>query len=142
MGYRIRVISPDGRYGIFCAMLDQDFAITLVTERLAQRLRLKRQGVSVAISGIGGASVSTRHAVHVNVATRYKRGPLYSTSALVLKSLTEYVPPRSHNTSHFGLSPRVKPCRSESCKFRWHRYIDWSRSVRRCFVEWGAETFS
>lgn len=55
----IRVSSPDKRYGTFRSMLDQGSAMTLVTERLAQRLHLRKQRVSVAISGIGGASIAS-----------------------------------------------------------------------------------
>lgn len=71
--------------------------MTLVTERLAQHLRLKKQGVLVAISGIGDASVAAQHAVHVNVEARDGRGLSYATSALVLKSLTSYTPPRAND---------------------------------------------
>lgn len=93
----IRVSSPDGRYSTLRVMLDQGSAMTLVTERLIQRLRIKKHSVSVAISGIGGASVAAQHAVHVNVAARDGRGGSYPTSALVLKSLTSYTPPRAND---------------------------------------------
>jgi len=48
------------------------FRAMLVTERLAQRLRLKKQRVLVAISGISGASIA-QYAVQVNVASRNGR---------------------------------------------------------------------
>ncbi|KMQ85784.1 hypothetical protein RF55_15454 [Lasius niger] len=95
----IRVSAADGRFSVFRALLDQGSAITLVTERLAQRLRLNRQRIDVTISGISGASVSAKHSVHIKVTARHGKGPSYSTSALILKSLTTYVPPRSINLS-------------------------------------------
>lgn len=101
----IRVSLPEGRYSIFRAMLDQGSAITLVTERLAQRLRLKRQQNVVAISGISGAAVSARHSVQIKVAARDGKGPSHSVSALVLRTLTTYVPPPSF---HLNSLPHLR----------------------------------
>ncbi|XP_024877058.1 uncharacterized protein LOC112457950, partial [Temnothorax curvispinosus] len=71
---------------------NQGSVTTLFTERLAQRLRLPCTCVSVSITGIGETAATARSAAKVHVSARDGTGPSPSISALVLKSLTTYIP--------------------------------------------------
>lgn len=77
-------------------MLDQGSAMTLVTERLAQRLRLKRQRVSVSISGVGGASIAAQYAVQVSRVAQWATTLVFHVRSRI-KSLSTYVPPRTNH---------------------------------------------
>ncbi|XP_071581131.1 uncharacterized protein [Temnothorax nylanderi] len=90
----IKVSGLNGRHSIVRALLDQGSVTTLITERLAQRLRLPRTRVSVSITGIGETAATARSAAKVHVSARDGTGPAPSVSALVLKSLTTYIPQR------------------------------------------------
>ncbi|XP_071573946.1 uncharacterized protein [Temnothorax nylanderi] len=90
----IKVSGLNGRHSIVRALLDQGSVTTLITERLAQRLRLPRTRVSVSITGIGETAATARSAAIVHVSARDGTGPSPSVSALVLKSLTTYIPQR------------------------------------------------
>ncbi|XP_071577595.1 uncharacterized protein [Temnothorax nylanderi] len=90
----IKVSGLNGRHSIVRTLLDQGSVTTLITERLAQRLRLPRTRVSVSITGIGETAATARSAARVHVSARDGTGPSPSVSALVLKSLTTYVPQR------------------------------------------------
>ncbi|XP_071577717.1 uncharacterized protein [Temnothorax nylanderi] len=88
----IKVSGLNGRHSIVRALLDQGSVTTLITERLAQRLRLPRTRVSVSITGIGETAATARSAARFYVSARDGTGPSPSVSALVLKSLTTYIP--------------------------------------------------
>ncbi|XP_071580176.1 uncharacterized protein [Temnothorax nylanderi] len=90
----IKVSGLNGRHSIVRALLDQGSVTTLITERLAKRLRLPRTRVSVSITGIGETAATARSAAIVHVSARDGTGPPPSVSALVLKSLTTYIPQR------------------------------------------------
>ncbi|XP_076291065.1 uncharacterized protein LOC143214212 [Lasioglossum baleicum] len=89
------VTSVAGRRECVRALLDQGSATTLMTESLAQRLRVPRRRVSVAITGIGNREINARHAATIEIASKRGTGPTLSTTALILTSLTRYVPERS-----------------------------------------------
>lgn len=97
----IVVSGSNGRKDVVRALLDQGSVTTLITERLAQRLRLKRTRVSVHITGIGDAASNAKYAAQLNVSGRDVSFPALSVHALVLKSLTNYVPPRVENLTKF-----------------------------------------
>lgn len=90
----IEVRSTAGRASRVRALLDQGSVATLITENLAQRLRAPRQKISMSIVGIGGVSTSAKHAVTISVAASDRTDPAYSTTAVVLPSVTRYVPDR------------------------------------------------
>lgn len=83
------------------ALLDQCSVTTLVSERLAQRLQFKRLRTFVSITGIGGATSAAKHAARINVSPRDRSGPVLSVTALILKSLTTYVPQRVEPIAEF-----------------------------------------
>lgn len=77
------------------ALLDQGSEMTFVTERLAQCLKLKRIRMLTSISAVGGVNAGTyRYAAQINISPRNKSAPVFSTIALILKSLTSYSPNR------------------------------------------------
>ncbi|XP_071581880.1 uncharacterized protein [Temnothorax nylanderi] len=90
----IKVSGLNSRHSIVRALLDQGSVTTLITERLAQRLRLPRTRVSVSITGIGETAATARSAARVHVSARDGTGPTPFVSALILKSLTTYIPQR------------------------------------------------
>src|SRR5580765_826020 len=90
----IAVSGATGTKDVVRALLDQGSVTTLISERLAQRLRLKRSRISVSITGIGGAASVAKQAARIDISSRDMSGPVLSVTALILKSLTNYVPQR------------------------------------------------
>ncbi|XP_011883900.1 PREDICTED: uncharacterized protein LOC105571043 [Vollenhovia emeryi] len=69
--------------------------MTFITEKLAQSLLLKRLRMPISISAVGGIKVGTcRHAAHVTISPRNASTPRFSTTALILSTLTSYSPKR------------------------------------------------
>ncbi|XP_024887554.1 uncharacterized protein LOC112464651 [Temnothorax curvispinosus] len=91
---RVRVHSSDGRAVTIRALLDQGSAATLITESIAQCLRLPKISRSVCVTGIGDTKSIIRHAVTITLTPTSCDGPAYSTTALIMKSLTRYKPSR------------------------------------------------
>lgn len=90
---RVSVASPSGRRQIVRALVDQGSEVTLVSERLAQGLRLSRSRTFTRISAVGGVNVSTcRHTAAIEVCPRDRVGPVFSVTAFILPSLTQYRP--------------------------------------------------
>lgn len=89
---RVRVHSPRGRAITIRALIDQGSAATLISESIVQFLRLSKIRNSVCVTGIGEAKSVVRHTVNVRISPFDDNGPVYSTTALVLKSLTKYAP--------------------------------------------------
>jgi len=90
----VTVCGPAGRRETVPALLDQGSVTSLISERVAQRLRLKRTRVSVSISGIGGSKSSANQAAHMHISPRHSVTPKLPVTALILKTLTAYIPPR------------------------------------------------
>ncbi|XP_011859777.1 PREDICTED: uncharacterized protein LOC105557203 [Vollenhovia emeryi] len=77
------------------ALLDQGSEMTFISENLAQNLRLKRIRMPVTVSAIGGVSAGTYpHASAIEVAAIDSRAAAVSTTAVILPTLTKYVPRR------------------------------------------------
>ncbi|XP_011859633.1 PREDICTED: uncharacterized protein LOC105557098 [Vollenhovia emeryi] len=77
--------------------------MTFITERLAQSLRLKRVRMPTSISAVGGVTVGTcRHAAQITISPRSASAPGFSTTALILNSLTAYSPQRVPAESVLG----------------------------------------
>lgn len=92
------VTSVAGRNEYVRALLDQGSAATLITESLAQRLRMPRRRVSVAVTGIGNREITVRHAATIHIRSKRGIGPTLSTNALILSSLTRYIPERNEHS--------------------------------------------
>ncbi|XP_071582337.1 uncharacterized protein [Temnothorax nylanderi] len=98
----IRVNGSNGRTDVVRALLDQGSVTTLITERLAQRLRLSRERVSVSITGIGNTAATAKYAAQIEVSPRDGAEPSLPVTALVLKSLTNYIPQRAETVTHLS----------------------------------------
>jgi len=96
----IKLSSSNGRTDVVRALLDQSSVTTIITEPLAQRLRLARTRVSVSITGIGETAAAAKHAANITVSSRNGTGPSLSVTALVLRSLTNYIPQRVDNLTN------------------------------------------
>lgn len=89
---RVRVISPQSRYAVVRALLDQDSDATLISENLVQLLQLKKIKRSIRVTGIGDTISTVKHAVTINITPRDQNVPALSTTALVISNPTKYVP--------------------------------------------------
>ncbi|XP_076660392.1 uncharacterized protein LOC143363737 [Halictus rubicundus] len=87
----VELRSPSGRSEKIRALLDQGSVISIIAENLTQRLRLPRSRVSVSITGIGNNAVACRSSTTFTVAS-CKTDSVYSMSAYVLRSLSNYLP--------------------------------------------------
>ncbi|KYM96858.1 PREDICTED: uncharacterized protein LOC108778993 [Cyphomyrmex costatus] len=76
------------------ALIDQGSASSFVTENLVQSLRLPKLNTAVKVIGIGETQTSVRHAAHLTITPSNADAPVYTTTALILKSLTRYLPNR------------------------------------------------
>lgn len=91
----ITVGSPSGRVVTVRALLDQGSEMTFITEKLAQCLHVKRIRMPVSISAVDCVNAGTyRFAARIHISPRHKSAPVFSTTALILKSLTSYAPKR------------------------------------------------
>ncbi|XP_076638317.1 uncharacterized protein LOC143350246 [Colletes latitarsis] len=91
---RVQVHSPQGRCVTARALLDQGSAATLITENLAQLLRLKRTSQYTRISGIGEKHSFTHQVASISIKPADQNEPAYSTTAIIMQTLTRYVPSR------------------------------------------------
>lgn len=91
----VTVTVASGRAVSVCALLDQGSEMTFITESLVQALRARKFNMPVEISAVGEVNAGTyRYATTINVSQRGRVTPAYSTTALILKSLTAYCPKR------------------------------------------------
>ncbi|XP_029172121.1 uncharacterized protein LOC114941332 [Nylanderia fulva] len=91
---RVRVHSMHGRFQWARALIDQGSASSFITENLVQSLRLPKLNTAVRVTGIGETQTNVRHAVHLTITPSNADTPVYRTTALILKSLTRYLPNR------------------------------------------------
>ncbi|XP_011874859.1 PREDICTED: uncharacterized protein LOC105565880, partial [Vollenhovia emeryi] len=100
---RVRVEGDSGRCVVARALIDQGSEATFISEGLAQTLRTRRIRRPVSISAVGGAQVGTvRHAAQITVSPVATANPSFSTTALILPSLTSYAPRRVSTMSAFS----------------------------------------
>ncbi|KYM98772.1 hypothetical protein ALC62_10500 [Cyphomyrmex costatus] len=100
---RVRVYSPQNRFVTVRALLDQGSVSTFISESLAKRLCLARINRSVLLTGINEMRSVVRHAAHITITPVCRDGPAYTTTALILRSLTKYLPNRvdtAYNWKH------------------------------------------
>ncbi|XP_011691714.1 PREDICTED: uncharacterized protein LOC105452372 [Wasmannia auropunctata] len=91
---RVRVHSPHGHTAMVRALIDQGSVATLMTESIAQYLRLPKIKQAVYVTGIGDTKSAVRYAAPITITSASGGGPAYTTNALVLRSLTKYTPNR------------------------------------------------
>lgn len=98
----VTVNVPSGRSVTVRALLDQGSEMTFVNENLAQVLRVKRLRMPISISAVGCVNAGTyRHAAKIIISPRDKSTPAFTTTALILKSLTSYTPKRTSLENSF-----------------------------------------
>ncbi|XP_071577173.1 uncharacterized protein [Temnothorax nylanderi] len=113
---RVRVHSSQGRAITIRALLDQGSAAILITESIAQCLRLPKISRSVCVTGIGDTHSIIRHAVNITLTPASCDGPAYSTTALVMKTLTRYKPRRVESMGAWKHISGLKLADSEPMK--------------------------
>lgn len=99
---RVRVYSPHGRFISVRALLDQGSAATFITESLAQRLRLSRLNRSMFVTGISEMQSVVRHSAVITITPAHCDEPSFSTTALILRSLTKYLPSKVKTSPTWG----------------------------------------
>ncbi|XP_026829830.1 uncharacterized protein LOC113563037 [Ooceraea biroi] len=87
---RIRVADRSGNWHQARALVDPGSETSLISEDLAQRLKLSRSASSVAIFGVGGSKAAVaRGRIDLSISPRFP-GPVVTISALILPRLTIY----------------------------------------------------
>ncbi|KMQ86020.1 bel12-ag transposon polyprotein [Lasius niger] len=87
---RIRIVDRFRNIQEVRALIDQGSEATIITEKLAQRLRLPRRHTSIAVFGVGGQQTGVaKGSVSVSVWPRSGKNSV-SASALILPRLTVY----------------------------------------------------
>lgn len=96
---RVTVSSPAGRHAVVRALIDQGSEVTFISDRLSQILKVRRLKMPIAISAIGCVDAGTcRFAAVIHVSPSKNSLPVLTTTASILKTLTQYSP--SHLASH------------------------------------------
>ncbi|XP_076289815.1 uncharacterized protein LOC143213646 [Lasioglossum baleicum] len=98
---RIDVHSSSNRTQRVRALLDQGSVVSIINENLAQRLRTPRSRVSISITGVGDGETRCTAATTLTIASTRRTESTYSTNALIVKSLLNYLPHRV--TGNFNL---------------------------------------
>lgn len=91
---RVKVRASNGLLTEARALLDQGSVATVITNDLAQRLQLKRQKEPLSLSGVGKKSTLATHTAVIHVSLSGISRSSFSTKAVILPSLTNYVPCR------------------------------------------------
>ena len=94
MTCKVQILGPDGSKTQARALLDSASSTSFITERLTQRLGLKRKRVDINISGIGGNlfPLSPRGAVDFRVTSLKSGGRRFPVHAIVLRKVTSDLP--------------------------------------------------
>ncbi|XP_018406454.1 PREDICTED: uncharacterized protein LOC108782642, partial [Cyphomyrmex costatus] len=96
---RVTVGAPSGRTLTVRALLDQGSEVTLITERLAQALRMRRIRQPLSISAVGGTDAGTcQYAAQLEIAPINRAAPVLTTTASILRSLTKYSPYKANSS--------------------------------------------
>lgn len=89
----VPVRSSSGHVTVLRALVDQGSQVTLVSERAAQLLKLKRQTIRGTITGVGSTKTSVSHVVQLEVQSRYDKSFNLPVKAYVLSTqLTAKLP--------------------------------------------------
>lgn len=98
----VQVGSSSGRCQNVRALLDQGSEATFLSSSLARTLQVTRKRVDVSVSGIAGIRAGTaRYSTNISVTPCSSSGPSYSTDALIMDSLTNYVPSVTNEMSNW-----------------------------------------
>lgn len=98
---QVKVITDDGNCITLRALLDQGSQVTLITERAAQKLQLKRSKMSAVISGIGTApTTKCKGVTQLTIQALYSDFTVH-TEALILQTLTNKLPNNTIDKSNF-----------------------------------------
>jgi len=92
----VRLYSPYKRLVTVRALLDQGPVFIFIIESFAQWLRLIRINRSVYLTSISEMQSVVRHAAQIMITPTYRDGPAYLTIALILRSMTKYLPNQYH----------------------------------------------
>ena len=92
MTCRVKIISPDGSVTQARALLDCAASTSLITERLAQQLRLPRRPSNFTINGVAGFNVRPKGTVEFKVAGTRSGGKEIDVEASVLPRVTADLP--------------------------------------------------
>ncbi|XP_043264163.1 uncharacterized protein LOC122404397 [Colletes gigas] len=87
---RVRVRSRNGRCIVVRALLDQGSAATLITESLAQLLRLDKSTQFTKISGIGETQSFARYVAPIVLTPLERSEPAYTAHAIIIDKLTSF----------------------------------------------------
>lgn len=98
----VRLYNPDGRSTTVRALLDQGSEATLLTERVAQLLRLPRIQCSTKISGVGGINCLSQSVVRIGIGHRSSHKAQLFTEVFVIPTLTRLCPPRATRTHRWS----------------------------------------
>ncbi|XP_046141752.1 uncharacterized protein LOC123987798 [Osmia bicornis bicornis] len=90
----VEVHTTAGRVQRVRALLDQGSVVSLITENLAQRLKAPRAHVSITITGVGNSDISCKTSTTLQIVSCKRSRPAYSTTALIVTNLSNYLPPR------------------------------------------------
>ncbi|XP_047540908.1 uncharacterized protein LOC125073870 [Vanessa atalanta] len=90
------VVKSKSKNGCFVirALLDQGSQASFVSEHIVQLLGLKRTNVNGKVSCLGDGHLNIKHAVNVEIESRYEPVGKVCVNAYVLKSLTSLLPSR------------------------------------------------
>ncbi|XP_012235058.1 uncharacterized protein [Linepithema humile] len=90
---QVLIFSPYGNFAKSRVLIDQGSEISLITERLVQRLRLPRIRSFVPLIGIGEqTSNKTKGLVHFKIKPHFRSNYKISVSAHILPNLTSSIP--------------------------------------------------
>lgn len=90
----VRVAS--GRTAVIRALIGQGSEMTFISENLAQILRAKRIRIPISVSAVSGVNAGTfQHVANIIISPQRFLEPSLSTTALILNSLTTYIPKQS-----------------------------------------------
>jgi len=105
----VKIRTDHGRSVVVRALLDQGSEATFISENVAQKLRAKRIRMSIAISAVGGVSAGmVRQAVSISLSPIDGDHPTFSTTALILNSLTSYTPGKVSDVSSLSHLSQLK----------------------------------
>jgi len=89
---QVKVVSPNGEVAEARALIDQGSEITLISERLVQRLRLPRTHSSLSLTGIRAQTFKTKGVTSFNLTSYYDSSVKLAVSAHILPRLTSSIP--------------------------------------------------
>ncbi|XP_055590912.1 uncharacterized protein LOC129742994 [Uranotaenia lowii] len=96
------ILDSNGKAHPARAMLDSGSQSNIISERLSQLLRLKRENVSIPMYGIGESTSNVRHSVKTTIRSRTSRYELKA-NFLVMPRITIDLPSTSFSTLNWKL---------------------------------------